>query len=96
MNFLLKQIIKDSFNIHNDVIIAIALVWLVETLGNIIHACDIFGDCIFDTNYKKVITLKIESLDMICAYTDATNIFEKVQLVFCADQFIPQRPGIKS
>ena len=43
--------------ILNDISEYFTLVQLMDTVGNVTHAVSIVGKCIFDSNYKKELSL---------------------------------------
>ena len=53
------------FDILNDISENVTLVKLMNTLGNLNRAINIVGYWIFDSNYKKPLHLKMDSLDLI-------------------------------
>ena len=58
---------NDAFGILNKVSEYVTLVHLMGSLGNLNHAISIVGYWIFDSNYKELLCLTQESLDIICS-----------------------------
>ena len=66
-----------TFDILNNISEYIALVQLMDSVGNVNHAVSVVGGWIFGSNDRKSFTLNIESLDLIFAYSDEEDYFEK-------------------
>ena len=56
-----------SYDILKEITEHVTLVQLMNYLGNVNHAISVVRYWIFDSNYKKLLVLNRESLDMICA-----------------------------
>ena len=56
-----------SYDILKDISEHVTLLNLMNYLGNINHAISVVGYWIFDSNYKRLLVLSRESLDVICA-----------------------------
>ena len=75
---------KGYFDTLNDICEMITLAQLMETLGYTNHAIIIVGYYIFDSNYKKILCLKSESLDLICSPSVGKEQVVKFEKVFYA------------
>ena len=64
------------------------LAQLMDTLGNTNHAIIIVGYYIFDSNYKKILCLKSESLDLICSPSVGKEQVVKSEKVFYAIRYM--------
>ena len=80
---------KYNFYIVNNDSNCNTQVWLMNSQGNISHACDVAGIFIFDINLTESIPLKIETLDIICASIYTVSFSTNFYQYFHAVQFIP-------
>ena len=70
-----------DYKILEDISANVTLVQLMDSIGNVNHAINVVGSCIFDSNYERVLVLNKAPLDMICAPSfgeEQNTIFEKV------------------
>ena len=58
---------KGGFDILNEISEHFTLVQLMDTLRNLNHDISTVGYCIFYYNYKQILFLTRESLDLICS-----------------------------
>ena len=72
------------FDILNNISKYVTLVQLMDSVGNINHAVSVVGKWTFDSNYKKVLPLNIDSLNLICAFSDEYYYLEIFQVVYYA------------
>ena len=76
-----------DFDILNDISEDVTLVHLMESLGNVNYAISILGYWIFDSNYKKSLCLKHESLDIICSTSIGEELVATCRSVFYAVRY---------
>ena len=61
---------EGTFYVVNNISEHVTLVQLMYSLGNVNHTVSLVGKWIFNSNYEKVLQLKIESLNLICSCSD--------------------------
>ena len=59
-----------TFDILNNISEYVTLVQLIDSLGNINHAVGVFENLIFDSNDEKYLPSNIDSLNLICDFSD--------------------------
>ena len=87
-NILVKYKKKESYDIMKDISEHITLVQLMDSLGNVNHAISVFGNWIFESNYKKALVLNRESLYMICAPSVGKEQVAQFETVFTSVRYI--------
>ena len=85
---LIKYNKKDKYKILEDISANVALVQLMDSLGNVNHAISVVGNWIFDSNYEKALVLNRSSLDMICAPSIGEELDSIFETVFTAVRYI--------
>ena len=58
---------NDAFGVLKNISEYVTLVKLMNSIRNVNHAISIVGHWISESNYKKALFLKQESLDIICS-----------------------------
>ena len=79
---------NDTFDILNDISEFFTLVQLMDSLGNMNHAISILGHWIFDSNYKNILCLTQELLDLICSPSIGKELVATFQSVFYDVRYI--------
>ena len=79
---------KDTFDILKNISEYVTLVQLMDSLVNLNHDISMVGYCIFDSNYKKVLCMTKESLDIICSPSFGEEQVATLQSVFYSVRFI--------
>ena len=79
---------KGSYDTLIDISENFTLVQFMGYLGNVNHAINVVGYWIFDSNYKRALVLKRESLDMICAPSVGEQQVAEFETVFIAVRYI--------
>ena len=60
----------------------------MDLLGNVNNAVSAFGKWFFDSNYKKALPLILESLNIICSYSEKDKIVTLFETVFYAVMYV--------
>ena len=72
----------------NDISKNVALVQLMDTVGNSNHAVTIVGNWIFDSKYKYSLPLTTELLDLICSPSEGEVIFAMFGTMFSSVRYV--------
>ena len=65
LHYNIKFLKKGHFDILHEISENITLIQLIRSVGNVYHAVSIVVYLIFDSNYKKALLLKTDSLNII-------------------------------
>ena len=79
---------KGQFDILHDISENVNLVQLMDSVGNVNNELSIVGYWIFDSNYKKALLLKLDSLNLICPPSVGEVIFFVFESVFHIVRYI--------
>ena len=79
----------------NDISEHVALVKLMDYVGNANHAISVVGYWIFDSNYEKSLVLNKEPLDMICAPSIGEEEVHTLETIFYAVRYIHKISQLK-
>ena len=86
---------RGQFDIIHDISEKIALVQLMDSVGNVNHAMSIFGYRTFDSTYKKALPLTLDSLNLICSTLLGEVMFDMFEKLFHAVRYINNTGKLK-
>ena len=76
------------YDILTDISEHVTLLELMDYLVNANNDISVVGYCIFDSNYKRVLVLNRESLDMIFALSVGEEKVAEFETIFTAVRYI--------